>query len=290
MCCSSVRHAVASHFLRVWSFLLQQQAGPRSLHHETLFCLRSLRSHHHFLHFFCCFCRFVHIPFQGVDDDFIISATNCIVALASDTTLGSASFIADSCGAVGIIESLCATIAAKRDADSEIVCSAALRCMQTLVHHHLKNQGRLCASGGLAAVTQCIVGCTTRSVPFAVAIVAHVASSSRAGFDAAVSCGGVNAVFMSGVLCNAETQTAIASTIFDMVCSGPRIAALVRHQCDVEDGAHIQPFSLLLQSEHPDIRKAAHKIVTRLGSNVEDRSHAEPLAHGKRTQLAQRWK
>jgi hypothetical protein len=214
--------------------------------------------------------------------------------LACDTTLGSASFIADSCGAVGIIESLCATVAARREADSEI-CRAALRCMQMLLHHHLKNQGRLCSSGGLAVVTQFIVACnaehvSTSSVLSAAAIVAHVASSSRAGFDAAVSCGGVDAVLMSGVLCNAQTQAAIANIIFDMVCTGPHIAALVRRQCDVEDGAHMQPFSLLLQSAHPDVKKAAHKIVTRLGSSVEDRSHAEALAHGKRKQPAQRWK
>ena len=221
-------------------------------------------------------------------------STDCIVALACDTSLGSATFITDSCGTVGIIETLCAGIAARLDSESE-VCAAMLRCLQLLVHHHIANQGRLCACGGLATVTQFILNCNTArrssgSVESAVAIVAHVASSSRAGFDAAMSCGGVDAVFMAGALCSDQTQAAIASAIFDMVCSGPQVAALVRHQCDIEDASHIQTFSLLLRSGHPDIRRTAHTIVTRIGSKVDDRSHVQPKAHDRMRGSVQRWK
>ncbi len=232
---------------------------------------------------------------QGADDSFIILSTECILALASDTSLGSATFITDSCGAVGIIENLCAGIMARVDVESA-VCTAMLRCLQLLVHHHVANQGRLCACGGLAGVTQFIVACNAAqrscdSVRWAVEIVAHVASSSRAGFDAAVSCSGVDAVFMAGAVCSAHTQAAIASAIFDMVCSGPQIAALVRHQCDVEDARHIQTFSLLLQSRHPDIRRAAHTIVKRIGSKVDDRSFGQAkAARGGLRSPMQRWK
>ncbi len=140
---------------------------------------------------------------QGTDDRFIVLCTDCIVALASDTSLGSVTFITDSCGAVGIIETLCSAVASRLDTESA-VCTAMLRCMQLLVHHHVANQCRLCACGGLAVSTQVIVRCNAAqrscdSVRWAVAIVAHVASSSRAGFDAAMSCGGVDAVFMAGV-------------------------------------------------------------------------------------------
>lgn len=232
--------------------------------------------------------------FQGTDDRFIVMCTDCIVALASDTSLGSVTFITDSCGAVGIVETLCSAIAGRPDAECE-VCTAILRCLQLLVHHHVANQCRLCACGGLAVATQVIVRCNAAqrscdSVRWAVAIVAHVASSSRAGFDAAMSCGGVDAVFMAGVLCSAQTQAAIAGAIFDMVCSGPQVAAVVRHQCDVEDSSHIQPFSLLLQSCHADIRRVAHSIVTRIGSKVEERSAPQPRTRDRVQQPGYRWK
>ncbi len=232
---------------------------------------------------------------QDSGDNFIKISTDCIVAMASDVTLGSATFVSDSCGAAGIVEVLCAGVAARLssgDADAG-VCTSMLRCLQLLVHHHLSNQGRLCACGGLATITQYIVmrnsvHQSSESMRWAVAIVASVSSSSRAGFDAAVSCGSLDAVFMAGALCSALTQEAIAGCIFDMVCSSAHVAAAVKRQCDEEDVDHIQPFSLLLQSSHPDVRRVAHTIVTRLGKKLDD--GAQLRSRSSRPPASQRWK
>lgn len=232
---------------------------------------------------------------QDSSDNFINLSTNCIVAMSSDVTLGNATFVSDSCGAAGIVEVLCAGIAARLSSGhaDAAVCTSMLRCLQLLVHHHLSNQGRLCACGGLATVTHYIVMCnsvhqSSESMRWAVAIVASVSSSSRAGFDAAVSCGSLDAVFLAGALCSAHTQEAIAGCIFDMVCSSAHVAAAVKRQCDEEDVDHIQPFSLLLQSTHPDVRRVAHTIVTRLGKKVDD--GAQLRARSSRSPPSQRWK
>ncbi len=220
-------------------------------------------------------------------------STGCIVTMASDVSLGSATFVADSCGAAGMVEALCAAVAARVSADTA-VCTSILHCLHLLVLHHIDNQGRLCACGGLAAVTQYIVMCNSshpasESLRWAVAIVATVSSSSRTGFDVAVSCGGLDAVFLAGAACSAQLQEPISSCIFDMVCSSALIAAVVRRQCDADDGCRAQAFSLLLQSGHPDVRRVAHTIVTRLGKKAEDDASAR--AHSKRVPPAQqRWK
>ena len=213
--------------------------------------------------------------------------------MASDSSLGSVTFITDSCGAAGIIEALCARVAAGVDPRS-LECSACLRCLHALLLHHVNNQGRLCACGGLAVITQFLVSSNDNSgveapggvqraaaMQWAAAIVAHVASASRAGFAAAESCGGVNAVLMAGVLCSAQTQAAVAHAIFDMVCSSPLVAQVVRQQCHVESEVQArQPISLLLQSAHADIKQAALTIVKRLGK-AEDHGHVQPKVQGR---------
>jgi len=127
------------------------------------------------------------------------------------------------------------------------------------------------------------------------AIVALVASASGAGFAAAESCGSVDAVLMAGVMCSAQTQAMVAHTIFDMVCSSPQIAAVVRLQCNVESEVHAccatqTAMSMLLQSSHPDIRQTAHKIVKRLLlGKADDHGHVQPKVQGRLQQPVKRW-
>jgi hypothetical protein len=287
-----LRHAVASNFLRVFEYFLAQEVGHllSCLWCHTLLQPGFTRYHLYRAHF----CNSVYV-LQGIDSHFLVTAADCIVTMASDSSLGSVTFITDSCGAAGIVESLCARIAAGRHSDPA-ECTACLRCLHTLLLHHVNNQGRLCVCGGLAVLTQFLVSSNSGhqapgSMQWAAAIVAHVASASRAGFAAAQSCGGVDAVLMSGVLCSAQSQANVAATIFDMVCSSPQVAALVRLQCNVDSKVHsTQPMSLLLQSSHSDIRQTALRIVKRLGK-MEEHMHAQPKVQGGvgLQQPAKRW-